>query len=552
MVMIGLTTDPKTGAQILSFANSSTSTFPDAPGFYISSSACGAGKSTLIADLAKMNQNEGVLIIVATKKAADELGSKIPSSFVLHTDSNIEKYREDPNCIKRRHILIITAARAIIDPVELFLDFQWRGSRKYVFIDELITFYPEPFEMPDKVKDAITYVDTTKAHKTGKCVGSERIGKKTYYRHTYGDINKMRAAYRFSKEKLFQGRSKLVEYKVEKILEHVRLNGFVPINQNIIREAESRNSIVVLFDGTSDIVFPGSKKHIKLSGTRYSSDISFSTFKMPLKRKNKEGFKVDEIEKCCPGFIKKVVDMTKSEEVLLVTWKTLELFKNNGLADNFEKSIATDNFPELLKQKLVENGADEKNLHVIYRGSGLDRGSNEYSGCSTVIFFGSWNLPNKVTKNISDMFGEKVRFDDYKLSLLVQTICRTRIRLHKGDTIKVMFSEDCSYDLFYRVQEYFKKESELTCKIDGLKPSSSYKFSKPQKGFIFDLICLYRYDSKLRDAIVNNKPYTLNITLSEIDRILEKRGSGGYPRRDRYSGLIKYLQEERQVTLTIT
>lgn len=552
--MIGLTEDPKTGQDILNFANGSTTPFPDKPGFYISSSACGSGKSTLIAELAKNKKyhNEGVLVVVSTKKAADELAAKIPFSFVLHTDNpNIDKYRENPRCLKTYHVLIITSARAIIDPVELFLDFQWRGKRKYVFIDELITFFPEPFEVPDKVKDAITYIDSTKAHKTGKCVGSERIGKKTYYRHTYGDINKMRAAYRFSKKVIFKGRSKLNEYKEDRIFEHTIRHGFEPINQNIIGEAVVNGSTVVLFDGTSDIVFPDSKHLLPLSGTRYSSDIEFITFKMPIKRKNKEGFELADIEKYATDFINMVVGMTQSaEKVLVVTWKTIEVFKSKGEADEFERITASDNFPEKLKEILVKNGAIDTNLEVIYRGSGLDRGSNEYQDFSTVIFLGEWNVPDNVTSNISQMFSEKMDFEDYKMSLLVQTISRLRIRQHNGQPIKVYFSSDCNYNLFYQVQEYFKANSPSTCKIGGLCEPCK-KYGKLQKGFIFDLSCLYSYDSGLCDAIKKNQPYTITITLSDLFKYVPKEGSDGYPRKDRYDGFVRYLKS-RRVTLTIT
>ena len=161
--MISITIDPTTGQQRLNFANGSSSPLPDNPGFYISSSACGAGKTTLIADMAKRYSGEGVLIIASTRNAADEMGTKIPGSFVLHTDNlaNLEQYRNNPTSPMFHQVLIITAARAIIDPSELFLRYGL-GNRKWVLIDELITFFPEPFEVPEKVKDALTYVDSTK------------------------------------------------------------------------------------------------------------------------------------------------------------------------------------------------------------------------------------------------------------------------------------------------------------------------------------------------------------------------------------------------------
>ena len=292
------------------------------------------------------------MIIASTRNAADEIGAKIPGSFVLHTDNlaNLEQYRNNPTSPMFHQVLIITAARAIIDPSELFLRYGL-GNRKWVLIDELITFFPEPFEVPEKVKDALTYVDTTKVHRGSVLVDETMIGKKHYYRHTYSKKEAMEAAYKLSKDKIFTGKSELVKYKERKILEHVRQNGFAPINQNIIAVATT-TSTVILFDGTSDIVFPKSKRHLPLSGTRYSSDITFSTFPMPLKRKNKERFDVGEIDKYAPDFIRMVVNKTQTDRVLVTTWKTVEVYKNTGDADRFEKTT-TDNFPDLLKELLV-------------------------------------------------------------------------------------------------------------------------------------------------------------------------------------------------------
>lgn len=487
-----------------------------------------------------------MLIIVSTRKAADEIGAIIPGSYILHTDNlaNLEQYRNNPTSLMFYPVLIITSARVIIDPYELFLGFHLSEYRKWVLIDELITFYPDPFEVPEKVKDALTYIDSTKVHRGGIRVGEVVIGKKHFYKHTYSKPEEMEAAYKMSKDKIFSGNSELVKYKERKILEHVRLNGFEPINQNIIAEA-MMTSTVILFDGTADIVFPKSKHHLPLNGIRYNSDITFSTFPMHLKRKNKDGFNVEEIDKYDKDFVRMVVDKTQTENVLVVTWKTLENFKNTGEADKFEK-ITTDNFPDRLKALLVKNGAVENNLAVIYRGSGLDRGSNEYMDSSTVYFLGEWRVPDNVTSDIGKMFGEKVDFLDYKMSLLIQTICRLRIRQHQGLPIEVYFSDDCNYELFYRVQEYFRENSLGTCKISGLNaPCPTY--TTPQKGFIFDMVALYAYDPKLRNAIINQTPYSFSITLNEIWNIIPRDSK----HKGRYKSLVNYLKK-RQVTLTIT
>ena len=78
-------------------------TLPDTPGFHVVPTACGSGKSTDIAEIAEKKKSGGVLIIVPTKKEADEMGARIgrlgsvsmPDIEVLHCQNGpaIGKYR---------------------------------------------------------------------------------------------------------------------------------------------------------------------------------------------------------------------------------------------------------------------------------------------------------------------------------------------------------------------------------------------------------------------------------------------------------------------------
>ena len=88
-------------------------------------------------------------------------------------------------------ILIITSARIIIDPYELFLSYK-SGKRGYILIDEMINYYPQPFDIPREMKDIVTFVDRHKTHqgKRGKDCGNDhhdrrkrrrRIGGGTWY-----------------------------------------------------------------------------------------------------------------------------------------------------------------------------------------------------------------------------------------------------------------------------------------------------------------------------------------------------------------------------------
>ncbi len=538
--MIQLKKDPTTGEETMCFLNCS-SPLPTTNGLHISASACGSGKTTVISEIAQSHASEGVLIVVPTIEAADELYSKLPISYVLHSKNigEMEIYRNNPTGLMMKKILVITSARLIIDPIDLFLDFGFEGKkRKYVLIDELINFYPEPYSLPQFLSDTLTYIDRTKTHRTGHLVGSIVVDGRTYYRHTYGLIGELRAAYQSGQHKLFKGKSNaLNEYKTNHILQHVLSNGLSPIQQKVIDFADSH--IVMLFDGTADIVFGNDKRLLPLSGVRYNSSIEFIHFPMPIKRKNKEGFEVGEFEKYAPELMNLIVDITKSEKLLIVTWKTLEVFKNDLNADELENHKVSYEFPDMLKEKLVSLGAVESNLKVIYRGSGQDRGSNEYRDFGSIMFLGEWNLPDNITSDKGSMFGCKCEFGDYKKSLIVQTICRLQIRKHQGLPIKVYFSDDIDYNLMWEVQEYFKANSEPGCMIKGL-PNPCPKYKRPEKGYMIDIAFLEGYDGNIRNAIENNRPYSFGITLDDLYKIIPK----GKKAKDRYTTLINYLLKQ--------
>ena len=530
--------------ETMCFVNGQTP-LPTTNGLHISASSCGSGKTTIIAEITKRHAAEGVLIVVPTIEAANELSKKLSGATILHSQNvaAIENYKSNPMMLRHSDILVITSARLIIDPVELFLDYQFSKKRRYVLVDELINFYPEPYSIPKQLIDTLTFMDKKK-HKGCHTVDSVTIGKKTYYRQSYATTEEMEAAYRKSSNKLFTGRTNaLVEYKLQTIFKHIQNNGFTPIQKKIMDFANDH--ITILFDGTADIVFGSDKRILPITGHKYNSDIEFIQFTIPIKRKNKEGFDIGSFEKYANDTLNYIVGITKSEKLLIVTWKTLDVYKNEGMADKFEEAKIMYDFPKLLNDKLVSMGAVKSNLQVIYRGSGQDRGSNEYRDFESLMFLGEWYLPDNITGDINSMFGCKCNFDDYKKSLLVQTICRLRIREHQGKSVKVYFSTDIDYNLMFAVQEYFKAVSDPGCKISGLS-NPCPKLSRPHKGYLFDLAVLECYDSKIRDAVDDNMSYSFDITLNDLYTLIPKPKKA----KDRYSGLVGYMKTYR-ITMNI-
>lgn len=538
--------------------------FPNNNGLHVVSTGCGQGKSSMILEIIKQQWMEGILVVVPTIEAADEFGKKIEDwsnglvvSFrrckflVLHSGENriteMQSYKANPLGLKDYDVLVITSARIIIDPYELFLSFKGNtGKRKLVLIDEMINFYPQPFTIPQEIKDIVTFVDKYKTHngKAGIDVGNG------WYRHHYQETDAMWAAYEASSYKLFKAKNELTRYKTGYIFKHIKEHGVDAVIQGRVKDFASQ-TCVILFDGTGDCIFKDSDPRLlPITGKRYSSDIEFSQFDMPIKRKNKEDWDKDVFKNIGNSLLRELKNICLGGKTLIVTWKSLDVFKgikNDGTADVYERGEKIEyNFPKLLSDCLVEIGVGSGQFSVIYRGSGQDRGSNEYRDYQNIVFLGEWHIPDTIVGEINGMFGCRCGFKDYMKSLLIQTICRTRIRQHTGLPIKVWFSSDIDYNLMESVQRYFIENSEPTCKIGGIQEPCK-KYGKPEKKWLMDLVSLYLYDPMIRDSIENGKAYSFSIPLDDLFGFIPR------PRKakDRYKAFIRFLGD-RGITMNIT
>lgn len=539
--------DNGSGKVVMQFCNCSL-TLPSSTGFYVVSSGCGSGKTTIIKGIIKKYCNMGVLVIVATIEAAEELRQKLPpfaKCCILHSDpratSEMDNYRKDPTFLEKYDVVVVTSARIQIDPYILFLSYK-QGYRKFVLIDEMINYYVLPFELPKELLNVVTFVDRHKSHKGNK---GENLGN-GWYRHIYQDKDAMTAAYGKSGVKLFNATNGLTEYKLNYIFEHIIRNGFKPIH-NKIKNYLSQ-STTILFDGTADcLISDKDPRLLPVSGYQYESDIEFVPFEMPLRRKNSEGWNVDVLKTIAKPVLDLIKTICQINSLLIITWMTIDVVKkNNGNADDFEaESKVSHNFPELLTKCLKDVGVSEDRFKVIYRGSGQDRGSNEYRDFQSVMFLGEWRIPDDIVGNINNMFAFHCDYEGYMKSLLIQTICRIQIRKHQGLPIKVYYSSDMNMSRLYDVQEYFRAKSDVKCKIWGVKKPKK-PISRPDKKALLDMIALYSYDPKIRTAIESESKYQFTITLDKLFSILPRSRKA----KERYNNLINYLKT-RNITMTI-
>ena len=533
------------GKPMMQFLNCSID-FPQSNGLYFVSSGCGAGKTTIIAEIAQKYRSDGVLIVVPTIDAAEDLRSQLQpiGTYILHSgelsSDRLLNYRNDPESLRNFDVLVITSARFQLDPMPLFTAYH-NTCRGLILVDELINFYPEQPVDPIELKNVLTYIDDQPGL-NGKLIDPDN----KLYQHIYQDMVMMNAAYKCSGLNLMKLGNRLEKYKLNYLFSQIQQNNsFKWAKGNL--DSLKDDSRVVLFDGTIDSLANSTDSRIlPVTGSKYSSDITFTEFPLPFTRKSLTGWNKNEVSKYLNGLVEIVKKESEQGRVLIITWMSLYLQRTSIDELEADKKPESD-FCKLLSDYLASDaGINQDKFSVIYRGSGHDRGSNEFRDYTTVVFFGEWNIPENIVNDINHMFGLNCDYEQYMESLLIQTICRLRIRQHKGLPIRVYYTDDLRKDRIYKVQEYFRSNSLSTCTICGVpKPIIAKK--KPEKKYIMDLVALYSYDSKIRDAIESNLRYNITISLDELYNIIPRDRKA----KSRYDNLIRFLSLY-QISLTIS
>ena len=521
---------------------------PTKHGFYIADSACGDGKTTMIQEIAKLMAPSGILIVTQTTEAADGIYLSLcdsglkPQTCILHSqtaaDSFITEHRETPQSTWKYNILIITAVRLQHYPIELFIKFGMLGSkyREYVLIDEIISFFPEhPLDL-DKLLPDISYITATKSSKKDKFFKEIETEGKSMYMHVYNNGFIMEAGVKANPIHRDHFKNELAKYRLRDTLQSISTTGILEpptINTEIL----GANSTVILFDGTADVLFPNDKRLLYSAKTayKYSSDIKFEQFHLPFRRRNDSDWDMEILETQGKGLIQNIANLTQYEKVLIITWKDIDRRIKRTSTDKLEEKEYF-NFPDELSKILDEYGAVKDNYGIIYRGSGLERGCNSYRDFQTIYFLGEWYIKDNITKKLNDFFKGKSSLKDYKKSLLIQSICRLRIRLHTGFPIKVMFSDDIDYNMMFEVQEYFKSNSKPGCTVNGLLEPLP-KLDRHEKNHLFDVAILAGAYPIVFDALSSNSGMAIDIPKQDLFRILPKDRKS----IDRYRSLFDYL-----------
>ena len=93
--------------------------------------------------------------------------------------------------------------------------------------------------------------------------------------------------------------------------------------------------------------------------------------------------------------------------------------------------------------------------------SGLDKATNEFMDYDTVVFLGNFLVPGSVVDEFNKTYDCKTSHLWYTLYQLTQSVCRTRIRKHNGESINIYFSNDWDENYMKCLNMYLSNDANL-------------------------------------------------------------------------------------------
>lgn len=318
----------------------------------------------------------------------------------------------------------------------------------------------------------------------------------------------------------------------------------VKISSNFLNIVHSRiEASVLVFDGTGDLTFYGSDrfKILTTNNVKYNSHIDLIKFPSDLKRRQSSS-RIENLEDELKSSIDKLENIVRSNQrTLIVTWKNLRNSDEESREFIESKVNESKSLPEFYRSTLIGRGLVEgKDFDIIHYQSGLDRATNKFIDCDSIVFLGEFHVPNSVIDEFNFTFGCKTTPEFYLLYQLAQAVCRTRIRKHKGYPIKIYFSDDWDDRVMTSLVLYFT----------GKYPSENFENSKAISTYDPELKYIksrFRDDIKsmitsglfpgLEESLSTGTPMSYRVKFKDLFEAIPR---SNYQTRS-YNALVKYL-----------
>lgn len=518
--------------------NTGTIDVPDKPGGYIISSGCGSGKTESIKSLIRQKYNEGILYCVDTREELkkmynwiisdlvdDKPGEGLKSTDVMIVSSgsefaySLDQYRDKPEILMEKKIILITHVRFWTDLINYFLVYQPKEKvtpfdgnfnklmqrkdlRGYILFDETPTFIKPFIELNISILGMFGKTDN-KGNIV--CKSPEEIRK--YYD-------------RFMKEKNDDPFNH--KYRIDRIKRDVALNlipkyydswmmhnsdkvsiTFYPVD--LCPESIEISTHILVYEGAGDLLLKNSKSFKLLDVEhKYNSTTEFKKIEFGIIRKGEQD------EDKFNSFMDRVSGLIVKPS-LVVCWKDI-----NGEESESGKS----EYMEKVRSELLKRGVNSSFLHLTYYGAADNKSTNNYRGIEQIILCGNWSLINAETAKIRRAYGTDTTSQEHKEWYFSQLITRIGIRKHQVGNYSVFYTDDFDESFIRKMDAYFnenrilnsgnRKQKDWEKKLDGMKI---------RKNIRKEIIVLAKYDKSMRNAIVMEQEYTKEVTFDYLEMI---------------------------------
>lgn len=530
---------------------------PDERGGYIVSSGCGSGKTESIKSLIRNKYNEGILYCVDTKEELDKMynwiidnlvdvmpGLKKEDVMIISSDDehyiSLSEYKDNPEIIMQKKILLITHVRFWTDLINFFLiykptsdvdpfdgDFRKLMTRDdlrgYIVFDETPTFIKPFVTFSSVMMGNFTDIDNEGKTRSKKPEDIERF----YDRFIKG-----------TSSEIFN-----TKYRIGRIKKQVALNlipdyydswsisgkkelsiSFYPVD--LCPDNTTINTHILIFEGVGDILFKDIRNYKLLdTSEKYNTVVDFQKLEFGITRKNHNDSLFERVMTKIAGLI--------TEPTLIISWKEV----------NDEKSDSGNSgYRERIRNALLGRNVDCSLFHVTYYGANDNKSTNCFRDYKQIVLLGDWNLPNTESSKIRRAYGMTTDTQDYKDWFFIQLISRIGIRKHiKGESYKVIYTDDFDFWFIQRMTRYFNdnliiRKYSLT-NNDWEKKIEEMKIRKNVKEEIIKLI---GSDNNLQNTITLGKEYSINVGFDYLENIGIKRDRR---ERGKYSTLIETLKK---------
>lgn len=530
---------------------------PDDRGGYIVSSGCGSGKTESIKSLIRNKYNDGILYCVDTKEELDKMynwimdnlvdvmpGLKKEDVMIISSDDehyiSLSEYKDNPEIIMQKKILLITHVRFWTDLINFFLiykptsdvdpfdgDFRKLMTRDdlrgYIVFDETPTFIKPFVTFSSVMMGNFTDIDNEGKTRSKKPEDIERF----YDRFIKG-----------TSSEIFN-----TKYRIGRIKKQVALNlipdyydswsisgkkelsiSFYPVD--LCPDNTTINTHILIFEGVGDILFKDIRNYKLLDTTeKYNTVVDFQKLEFGITRKNHNDSLFERVMSKIAGLI--------TEPTLIISWKEV----------NDEKSDSGNSgYRERIRNALLRRNVDCSLFHVTYYGANDNKSTNCFRDYKQIVLLGDWNLPNTESSKIRRAYGMTTDTQDYKDWFFIQLISRIGIRKHiKGESYKVIYTDDFDFWFIQRMTRYFNdnliiRKYSLT-NNDWEKKIEEMKIRKNVKEEIIKLI---GSDNNLQNTITLGKEYSINVGFDYLENIGIKRDRR---ERGKYSTLIETLKK---------